>query len=130
MELKGDEHVILNEDGAMGFRRKLTLTDKRLILQKGHGVFKVTWTIEEEIPLVEIMEAYAHVESFTSLPILKLRLKKGGTRNIRLKLSDSQLVGTMGEDSAMMMKIRSLTDRWVNAINHQTIRLLQQNVKP
>jgi len=48
MELEKDEHVIL-DDGTLGFRKKLTLTNQRLIVQKGKGFFKVSWKKEEEM---------------------------------------------------------------------------------
>lgn len=118
MELGKDERIIL-DDGTLGFRKRLTLTNKRLIILKGKGFFKVTWKKEEEISIEEIEEAYAHVDSFTSMSVMKLRLKNGRTKDIRFKLSDSQMVGGMLGDpnTALPMKVKSITDRWVNVIN-------------
>jgi len=118
MELDKDENIIL-DDGNLGFRKKLTLTNNRLIILKGKGLFKVSWKKEEEILIEEIEEAYAHVDSFTSLSVMKLRMKNGKTKDIRFKLSDSQMVGASLGDvgGAIPMKVKSITDRWVNAIN-------------
>lgn len=53
LELKKDEHIIL-DGGTLGFRKKLTLANQRLIIQKAKGFFKVSWKKEDEIPLKEI----------------------------------------------------------------------------
>jgi len=113
MELEKDEHIILN-DGILGrtwivFWKKLTRTNKRLIVQKGKGFFKVSWKIEEEIPLEEIEEAYHHVHSFTNMSELKLTLKNDRTKDVRFRLGDSR--------TYLSLNVKSITDRWVHAIN-------------
>jgi len=118
MELEKDEHVIL-DDGTLGFRKKLTLTNQRLIVQKGKGFFKVSWKKEEEIPLEEIEEVYAHVDSFPPMSVMKLTLKNGRTKDIRFKLPDSGMVwASLGDSGNVIpMNVKSITDRWVHAIN-------------
>lgn len=123
MDLESDEYIVL-DDGTLGFRAILTLTNKRLIIQQGKGLFKVTWGKEKEILLKEIEEAYAHLESFTSMSVMKLRLRNGRTEDIRFKLRDSEMIGaSLGDPSVgIPMKVKSITDRWVNAINNQIKR--------
>ena len=53
LEFFEGEEIVL-DDGQLGFRKKLTLTNKRLIIQKCKGVFSVSWEQESEIPLEEI----------------------------------------------------------------------------
>ena len=120
MDLEQDEHIVL-DDGTLGYKKKITLTNKRLIIQKGGGLFKGTCKKEKEIPLVDIEEAYVHVESSTSMSIMKLRLKSGNTEDIQFKLRDSEMAGaSLGDPNVTMpMKVKSITDRWVNAINNQ-----------
>lgn len=120
MELEKDEKIVLDK-GALGFRKKLTLTNKRLIVQEGKGLLSVKWKIAEEIPIREISEAYAEVGSFTAMSTLMLKLKNGATKEFHLKLNDSQMLGSflstdMGTDLPMRMKF--VVDRWVTAINH------------
>jgi hypothetical protein len=59
MELSEGEEVVL-DDGYVGYRQKLTLTNKRLVYRKKEGMFKTTWNVTEEIPLEQIEEAYTH----------------------------------------------------------------------
>jgi hypothetical protein len=120
MPLKKDEHVVL-DGGVLGFRKNLMLTNKRLVFQKGKGWFKLTWKDEEEILLNEIVEVYAHVDSFSSMSVMKLKLRNGKTRDIQFKLKDSEMAGaSLGDPNlSIPMKVKSITDRWVNAINRQ-----------
>ena len=119
MKLVKDEHIILSEY-VLGFRKKLTLTNKRLVVQQGRGFLKVTWENKADIPLEELEEACAHVESGTSMSMMKLRLKNGNTKDIRFKLHDSEMIGASpSAGEAILAKVKSITDRWVNAINKQ-----------
>lgn len=118
MVLERGEKIVL-DDGALGFGKKLTLTNKRLIVQEGEGFLRVKW--KEEIPIKDISEAYAEVGSFTALSTLMLKLKNGATKEFHLKLSDTQMLGSslatdMGTD--MAMRVKFIVDRWVTAINH------------
>ena len=124
MKLGKDEKIIL-DDGNLGFRKKLTLTNERLVTQKGKGVFRVTWGIEDDISLSDIEEAYADVESFSAMSTMRLRLKNNKISEFRFKLSDTQALGSamstdMGTD--MAMRVKFLTDRWLQAINHAIIQ--------
>jgi hypothetical protein len=119
MDLEGDERLVL-DDGPLGFRKKLTLTNKRLIVQEGKGLLSVKWHKTEEIPMRDIAEAYVDVGSFIALSTLVLRLKNGQTREFKLKLSDSQMLGaSMSSDmgTSVEMRVKFVTDRWVTAIN-------------
>ena len=101
---------------SLGFKKKMTLTNKRLIVQQGEGFFRVTWKNEAEIPLEEIEEANAHVESSTSLSTMKLRLKNGNTKDIRFKPPESEMTDRAIDKTAMLTKVKAITERWVNAI--------------
>ena len=121
MELGTDEKIVL-DDGPLGFRTKLTLTNKRLIVQKGSGLRNMTWRQIEEIPLESIEVAYTNSDSFSAMAILTLEMKNGEDWTLRLKLDDIGLLGSfMVADSitGMAMRAKILTDRWVNAINNQ-----------
>lgn len=119
MDLEKDERVIL-DDGPLGFRKKLTLTNKRLITQEGKGFLSVKWNKVEEIPINDIAEAYTEVGSFIALSTMVLKLKNGQTKESKLKLSDSQIMGaSLSQDMGtnMEMRVKFVTDRWVSAIN-------------
>lgn len=121
MELEKDENIIL-DDGPLGFRRKLTLTNKRLIIQKGEGLFRVTWKQESEIPLAEIEEAYLVADSFSALSSIKLRMKNGESVDLQLKLGDTQALGaSLAADTLtdMAVRMKILNDRWISAINNR-----------
>lgn len=117
--MKKDERVIL-DDGPLGFRKKLTLTNKRLITQEGKWFLSVKWNKVEEIPINDIAEAYTEVGSFIALSTMVLKLKNGQTKEFKLKLSDSQIMGaSLSQDMStnMEMRVKFVTDRWVSAIN-------------
>lgn len=122
MELEADEEIIL-DDGPLGFRRKLMLTNKRLIVQKKQGVFTTKWVQEEEIPLDEIEEAYVEPGgAFVALSTAMLKMINQEPIELGLKLSDSQMLGTTlaGDQlTDMTIRMKTLNDRWVNAINNQ-----------
>ncbi len=129
MELEEKENIILDE-GPLGYRKKLILTNKRLLVHKGKGFFKVTWKIEQEIPLTKIEEATEHMDTFTSMSSLILKLKNKEKMNFRFKLTDSQMVGSMfGGDAGSMMtiKVKAVTDKYVTAINHQINKKTEEN---
>lgn len=117
--LEEDETVILDE-GLIGFRKKLVLTNKRLFEYKGKGVFTVKWVIEKQIPLSEIEEATQEMETFTSMVTLVLKMKDETKISYQLKLSDSQLLSAqLGGGDMIIVKVKAITDKYVTAINHQ-----------
>ena len=127
MELEEDENVILDE-GFWGYRKKLVLTNKRLLVQKGKGLFRLTWKIENEIPLGEIEEAYGMMETFTSLSLLILKLKNKEQVHFNFRLTDSQMPSLMGGAGALIpMEAKAITDKYVTAINHQIQNKFQEN---
>jgi hypothetical protein len=123
--LDEDEKIIL-DDGPVGYRRKLTLTNKRLIFLKKKGVLTTSWVQEDEIPLEEIEEAYVEPGgAFFSLSTAWLKMKNQEPIELGLKLSDSQMLGTTlasDQTTDMTLRIKTVNDRWVNAINNQLNR--------
>ena len=122
IKLEEDEKIIL-DDALIGFRRKLVLTNKRLLVQKGTGMFNLTWVFENnyQILLSDIEEATVEMDTFTSISILVLKLKNQNKIIIRIGLSDSQLVSSMlgGLQSIGPIKLKTIVDKYVNAINHR-----------
>jgi rRNA maturation endonuclease Nob1 len=122
MKLLEGEQIVL-DDGPLGFRKKLTLTNKRLIIQKGKGLFNVYWAQESEIPLEEIEEAYVEPGGvFFTMSTAMLKMKNQQSIELGLKLSDSQMLGsTLASDDLtdMNLRMKTVNDRWVNAINNQ-----------
>jgi hypothetical protein len=122
MELSKDEDIVL-DDGYVGYRQKLTLTNKRLIYSKKEGMFKTTWNVMEEIRLEQIEEAYTHTKGgLTQLSVAMLRMKDGGTRELNVHFGGGDALGSLlAADTATDMAVRTKTlcDKWVNAINQQ-----------
>jgi len=124
MEIKlfEGEQVVL-DNGYVGYKQKLTLTNKRLIYIKGKGLFKTTWDIGEEIPLEQIEEAYTQTEGrLTQMSLAMLKMKNGELRKLNVNLGGGAALGTllshdMPTDTAIRTK--TLSDEWVNAINQQ-----------
>ena len=122
MKLSEGERVVL-DDGSVGFRRKLTLTNKRLIFQKKKGFISTSWVQDDEIPLDKIEEAYVEIVSkFSGKSAAMLRMKNGESIELGLKLTDSEVFGADfgGEGLAgMNLRLKMKNDRWVNEINNQ-----------
>jgi hypothetical protein len=122
IKLEEDEKIIL-DDALIGFRRKLVLTDKRLLVQKGKGMFNITWVFENDyqILLSDIEEATVEMDTFTSASILVLKLNNQKKIIIRIGLSDSQLFSSMlgGLQSIGPIKLKAIVDKYMNAINHR-----------
>jgi hypothetical protein len=122
MKLLEGEKVVL-DDGYVGYRQKLTLTNKRLVYSKKEGFFTTTWNMTEEIPLEQIEEAYTHTTgSLTQVSSAMLRMKNGETRELKVGPGGGDALGTllapdMTTDAAIRTK--TLCDKWVNAINQQ-----------
>lgn len=122
MKLSEGERILL-DDGSVGFRRKITLTNKRLIFQKKKGFISTSWVQDDEIPLDKIEEAYVEIVSkFSGKSAAMLRMKNGESIELGLKLTDSEVFGADfgGEGLAgMNLRLKMTNDRWVNAINNQ-----------
>ena len=122
MQLLEGEEVTL-DGGYVNYRQKLTLTNKRLIYSKKEGWLKTTWNITEEIPLEQVEEAYTHTKgSLTQASSAMLRMKDGGTRELRVNFGGGDALGMLAApDMATELAVRTKTlcDKWVNAINQQ-----------
>jgi hypothetical protein len=122
MKLLEGEEVVL-DNGYVGHRQKLTLTNKRLVYSKKEGFFKTTWNVTEEIPLEQIEEAYTHTKgTLTQASSAMLRMKDGKIRELSVNFGGGDALGMLtAPDMATDMAIRTKTlcDKWVNAINQQ-----------
>ena len=125
MELEKDEKIIL-DDGPAGYRTKLTLTNKRLITQHKKGLFKTSWIQESEVFLDDIKEAYVKPGGvFDTMSTAMLKMKNGEDIQFTLNLSGSQTIGSSFAGDMltdMNLRVKTLNDRWVNAINNQIIK--------
>jgi hypothetical protein len=128
MELEEDEDVIL-DDGIFGFRKKLVLTNKRIIVQKAKGLFSISWKTENEIPLSEIEEATEWMDPLSSLSSMILKFKNKEKIYFNFKLTDSEIaVSMLGETgSTLSIKSKAITDKYVTAINHQLNKKAEEN---
>jgi hypothetical protein len=125
MKLKRDEKVIM-DNGPLGLKKKLTLTNKRLIFQKDEGIFNVKWNQEKVIPLNNIEDVYLETKAFTGKSSMKVKLKKGKRFELSLSLGDSWLLNDSSEDKMEKEKstqLKMLHYRWVKAITNQLMRL-------
>jgi hypothetical protein len=125
MELLEGEAVVL-DNGNVGYRQKLTLTNKRLIYTQKEGFFTTTWNVTEEIPLEQIEEAYTDDKrvglGLSKASFAMLKMKDGETRELNIHIGDSDSLGMMfaadaGTDFAVRTK--TVCDKWVNAVNQQ-----------
>ena len=124
MEIKlGEEEKIVLDNGYVGYRQKLTLTNKRLVYKKKEGVFKTKWNMTKEIPLEQIEEAYTHTTGgFSQKSYAKLRMKNGKITELNVEPGTGDALGMLGAaDMGTELAIRTKTvcDKWVNAINQQ-----------
>jgi hypothetical protein len=130
IKLEEDEKILL-DDALIGFRRKLVLTNKRLLVQKGKGMFNITWVFENnyQILLSDIEEATAEMDTFTSISTLVLKLKNQKKVIIRIGLNDSQLASSMlgGLQYIGPIKLKAIVDKYMNSINHQLHSNVEDN---
>ena len=125
MKLKRDERIIL-DNGPLGLKKKLTLTNKRLIIQKDEGVFTTQWKKDKVIPLKTIEDIYLETKTQTGLSLMKIKLKNGKNFDVSLSLSDSWLISDSPEnnlDKEKSSQMKMLNYRWVKAITNQLIKL-------
>lgn len=104
MDFEAGEHVLLG-NGNRGW----TLTNKRLLRLKNDSV-------QEEIPLSSIAEAYPYTEVFTNLTKLRIRTHGGDDRSIAL-FTKGGLGILLGGDDYICQDARSTVERYAFAIN-------------
>jgi len=128
VELEEGETVILDE-GPIGFRKKLVLTNKRLFVYKGKGVFSVKWMIEDGIPLNEVEEATEEMDTFTSYSHLIVKMKNKEKLTFTFGLTDSQMLSASIGDTSneITIKVKAITDKYMAAINHQINKKAEEN---
>jgi hypothetical protein len=116
------EEIIL-ENGAWGARSKTALTSTHINFYKKEGWLSSNWVISGQIPLVLISEAYVDTSgTLVQSSKVKLKMKNGEIYDLALTLSDGDNMGLMfAENDATQWAVRTktLSDRWVNAINQQ-----------
>lgn len=125
MKLKRDESIIL-DNGPLGLKKKVSLTNKRLIIQKDEGVFTTQWKKKKVIPLKSIEDVYLETNSQTGFSSMKLKLKSGKNYDISLTLSDSWIINDTPEtnlDKEKSNQMKMLNYRWVKAITNQLIKI-------
>ena len=122
MNLLEDETIVL-DDGYVGYRQKLTLTNKRIIYSQKEGTIKTTWNKMLEIPLDQIKEAYIGTTGeLSELSSAMLRMKDGNIRKLNVNFGGGAAqrmhVATDIVTNAAV-RTKTLSDRWVKAINQQ-----------
>ncbi len=124
MKLKRDENLIM-DNGPLGLKKKLMLTNKRLIIQKDEGVFNVDWKQEKVISLNSIEDIYLETKGFSGLSSMKIKMKKGKSIELSLSLGDSWLIDDTSEtklDKDKSEQLKMLNYRWVRAITNQLMK--------
>jgi hypothetical protein len=125
--LSDDEQIAFEEEN--GYRRKIILTNKRLLYLNKEGFFKSTWKLSSEIPLQNIEKAYVKTDGFlVQMSTVYLKMKNSEDIDLCLELSGGDALGSFfSEDQGTDMAVRTkvVCDRWVNAINQR----LNFNVK-
>jgi len=130
LELETGETIILT-DGRLGNRETLTLTNKRLIIQKNKGIFKTKLVIKKEIPLDTIDEATTWFDYWVRVCV-RLRLKNGKSIILPMYMSDREMLkadlendfggeGVRGFlfETTLDRRTKPLANRWAEAINNQ-----------
>ncbi len=124
MKLKRDENLIM-DNGPLGLKKKLMLTNKRLIIQKDEGVFNVDWKQEKVISLNSIEDIYLETKGFSGLSSMKIKMKKVKSIELSLSLGDSLLIDDSSEtklDKDKSEQMKMLNYRWVRAITNQLMK--------
>jgi hypothetical protein len=129
MIFDADEKIVL-DDGYVGYKQKLTLTNKRLIYSKKAGWFKADWVRVDEILLDDIEEAYTHTSGgLAQSSSAMLKMKNGTVRELNVHTGSVDALGMLvAADTATDMAVRTKTlcDKWVSAVNQQ-LRLKTEN---
>ncbi len=79
------KETILIENGFLGFRNRLTLTNKRLIFEEGSGYFLTVWKQYHHVLLDAIEEAFVDRDAFF-VDTVNLKLKDGPVMKIRFQI--------------------------------------------
>ncbi len=125
MNLERDEKIVL-DNGPLGLGKKLTLTNKNLLIHKDEGVFDVNWKQEKAIPLSTIEDVYIETESFSNSSLFKLKLKNGKSVELSLSLDNSWLINDSSEtkmNTEKSSQLKILNYRWVKAITNELMKL-------
>jgi hypothetical protein len=91
-----DDEIIVLEDSHFGASRKITLTNKRLIIQRKKGLFTAYWLVEQEFPFDVIEEAYTHTGGISGATTLFMKLRNGNTVNLPISLGGEETFGLLG----------------------------------
>ena len=119
LELLEGENIILEE---VSFSQKLILTNVRLMVFERKGFFVNSFNMEKEIPLEQIEEAYVEPGGAFGWSSAIVKMKKGESFNLGLKLSDSQAFAADFDReglAGMHQRLKAINDSWTNAINSQ-----------
>lgn len=117
MESKLEEKVIL-DNSFPSSRKKLVLTNKRLIVYGKKGTFEA-WKIVNEIFLDEIKGTVGVTDVLTSLPSLILSLRNEEQLMFTFSFFNSGIVNPV--DS------KKIADKYLVAINHQIKKIHFKN---
>ena len=131
MKLLEGETIVL-EDSHFGSWRKVTLTNKRLLVQRKKGLFSSYWAIDEEFPLETIEEAYVETSGFSGSSSLQLRLKKGEKYQLPIDLSGDAALGSLVAGdwvTDVALKQQAVNSRWASAINNQLVKCQLEKLK-
>ena len=107
MHLEPKEKIVV-ENGVLGSRSRLTLTNKRLIFEEGSGYFLSSWKQFHTVPLDAIEEAFVDRDGFI-LDTIKLKMKDGPIMKIKFQIKDIFRSDSFSERSP---------ERFAIAINH------------
>lgn len=122
MEMKLEGEIVILDNGNVGYRQKVTLTNRRLIFIRKQGSFKEYEPVEE-IPLEQIKEAYVHTGGvFSPASSVVLKMKNGLNWQLNISFGNGDDTGKffsyhMATDLAIISK--AVCDKWANAINQQ-----------
>jgi hypothetical protein len=115
--LPAGERVILKEAdiGKRVLRRKLLLTNSRLLVFEGEGMFGPKYVQTQECPIDQIEEAYPHVSNDECY--LRIRTKDGKIWECQFTPLTLLRMGLEASANAALVGQLAITSRWVNAIN-------------
>lgn len=117
-----EEETIVLEDSHFGASRKITLTNKRLVIQKKKGVFNAYWLVEHEFPFDTIEEAYTDTGGISGMSTLWVKFKDDKIIQLPIGLGGAESLGAFGAEDMvtdMAVKQNLVNNKWVNAINNQ-----------
>ena len=123
-EIQKDETVLLG-DTSISFRDKLILTNKRLIILKPKWFLSSTFIKRREIPLNEIIDARsAFMSRLRGNLMMILKLTTGEELPIKFDVGTASLLKTQ---KGMSFNVNVITEKWVNAINREIDKQINNN---